>query len=84
VTLPPWLIFLLLVALAMALVYQLASRRYGWRVVGYWIVVFVGVVGFEALAESAGWNLTRMGDIRLAPDLLGGVLAVGVLWLLRI
>jgi hypothetical protein len=84
VSVPPWLIFLLLVALALALIYQLASRRYGWRVIGYWIVVFLGVVGFEALAESSGWNLTRMGDVRLAPDLGGGLLAVCLLWILRI
>jgi hypothetical protein len=81
---PPWLIFLLLVALAIALIFQLASRRYGWRVLGYWLVVFIGVVGFEALAESAGWNVTRMGEVRLGPDVAGGVLAAGVLWLLRV
>jgi 1,4-dihydroxy-2-naphthoate octaprenyltransferase len=82
--LPPWLILLLLVALAIALIYQLASRRYGWRVLGYWIFVSVGVLGFEALAESMGLNLTRMGDVRLGPDVLGGALAAAVLWVLRI
>jgi hypothetical protein len=84
VSLPPWLILLLLVALAIALIYQLASRRYGWRVLGYWIFVSLGVLGFEALAESMGWNLARMGDVRLAPDVLGGVLAAALLWVLRI
>jgi hypothetical protein len=81
---PPWLVFLLLVALALALVYQLASRRYGWRVLGYWVFVFVGVIGFEVLAEYVGFNFSRMGDLRLAPDLLGGMLAISVLWFLGI
>lgn len=81
---PPWLIFLMLIASTLALGYQLASRRYGWRVIGYGLFIFVGLAGFEALAESAGVSLTRFGDVRLLPDLVGGAVTLSILWFLGI
>jgi hypothetical protein len=33
-------------------------------------------------AESAGWQITRFGDLRLAPDLGGAVAVLGALWFL--
>jgi K+-transporting ATPase A subunit len=81
---PPWLIFLLVTALAIALLYQIVSRRFGWRVLGYWVFIFIGVMAFEALAETAGWNLTRVGDVRMLPDMVGAGLAVAILWFLGI
>ncbi len=81
---PPWLVLLLVVSLALAFGYQLATHRYGWRVLAYWLVTFGALAGFEALAEAAGWNVTRLGDLRLAPDLAGGALAVAALWFLGI
>jgi uncharacterized membrane protein YeaQ/YmgE (transglycosylase-associated protein family) len=83
-TLPPWLVLALVGALAVALLYQLLSRRFGWRVLGYWVLVLIGVLGAEALAEVLGWNFTRVGDLRLAPDLVGALLVVTVLWFLGI
>jgi hypothetical protein len=83
-TLPPWLVLLLLLGLVLSLSYQLISRRFGARVIGYWIITSAGILLFEALAESLGWNITRVGDLRMLPDVTGGVLAVTVLWLLRI
>jgi hypothetical protein len=73
---PPWLILALLVALSIALLYQIASGRYGWRVLFYWGVILVGILGAEVVAESAGMNVTRFGDLRLAPDLSGALLMV--------
>jgi hypothetical protein len=84
VTLPPWLILAIVVALTIALMYQLLSRRFGWRVLGYWLVVLVGVLGAEALAEVLGWNFSRVGDLRLVPDLAGALLVVAALWFLGI
>jgi hypothetical protein len=84
VIVPPWLVFLLIVSLALALGYQLASRRFGWRLAGYWLLTFLAVTACEALAESMGWDVTRLGDLRLAPDLAGGALAIAVLWFLGI
>lgn len=81
---PPWLILLVLEAITLALAYQLFSRRFGWRGVAYGIFIFVGLAGFEALAESAGINVTRFGDLRVLPDLAGGGLTVSVLWFLGI
>lgn len=83
-TLPPWLVLVLVGALTIALLYQLLSRRFGWRVLGYWFLVLVGVLAGEALAEVLGWNFTRVGDLRLAPDLAGALLVVTVLWFLGI
>lgn len=83
-TLPPWLVLALVGALTVALLYQLLSRRFGWRVLGYWVLVLIGVLGAEALAEVLGWNFTRVGDLRLAPDLVGALLVVTVLWFLGI
>jgi hypothetical protein len=84
VTLPPWLVLAIVVALTIALTYQLLSRRFGWRVLGYWLVVLAGVLGAEALAEVLGWNFSRVGDLRLAPDLAGALLVVAALWFLGI
>lgn len=83
-TVPPWLVLLLLVSLALALGYQLASRRYGWRVLGYWIIIFAALVAFEAGAEALGWNMTRFGDLRILPDAAGALLALLVLWFLGV
>jgi hypothetical protein len=83
-TLPPWLVLALVVALTIALIYQLLSRRFGWRVLGYWLLVLLGILGAEALAEVLGWNFTRVGDLRLGPDLAGALLVVAVLWFLGI
>ena len=83
-TIPPWLVFAFLSALALALGYQLVRRRFGKRVVGYWLVIFAAFLGAEALAEKLGWNMTRLGDLRLAPDVGGALLAVLLLWLLGV
>lgn len=77
---PPWFLFLLILALALSLGYALFRGRYGWRIVLYWAVVFVVLLLCEAGAEEAGFELGRMGDLRLAPDLAGGVVAVLALW----
>lgn len=81
---PPWLVFAAALALALATLYQLTTRRYGWRVVAYWVVILLGIAGAEAAAESVGWNLTRFGDLRLLPDLLGAVIILAVLWFLGV
>ena len=83
-TLPPWLVLAVVGALTIALIYQLLSRRFGWRIIGYWLVVLVGVLGAEALAEVLGWNFTRLGDLRVGPDLVGALLVVAALWFLGI
>jgi uncharacterized membrane protein YeaQ/YmgE (transglycosylase-associated protein family) len=81
---PPWLVFAAVLALALAALYQLAMRRYGWRVIGYWAVILLGILGAEALAESLGWSITRFGDLRLLPDLVGALLVLALLWFLGI
>ena len=81
---PPWLALLLLVSLILALAYQLTTRRFGWRVVIYWAVIFAAVMVFEGLAESLSFNATRLGDVRLVPDLAGGVTALLGLWFLGV
>lgn len=83
-TLPPWLVLASVGALTIALLYQLLSRRFGWRVLGYWLVVLVGVLGAEAAAEVLGWNFTRVGDLRIAPDLAGAFLVIAALWFLGV
>lgn len=75
-TLPPWLVLSLVSALALALIYQVVTRRFGWRVLGYWIVILVGLLGGEMLAESMGWDLVRLGDLRVAADATGAMAAV--------
>jgi hypothetical protein len=84
VTVPPWLALSLLVTLTVALLYQVASRRWGWRVIGYWALVAAGWLIAEAVAESLGWNFSRFGDLRLIPDTAGAVTAVLILWFLGI
>ncbi len=81
---PPWLVFSLVSALTLALLYQLASRRFGWRLIGYWVLILAGFLGAEAFAEYLGWNITRLGDLRLLPDLGGALLVLVVLWILGI
>jgi hypothetical protein len=71
-------------SLTVALIYQLLSRRFGWRILAYWVLVLIGVLGGEALAEVLGWNFTRLGDLRVGPDLVGALLVVAVLWFLGI
>ena len=79
---PPWLFLALLLSLIVALLYQLATRRFGWRVVLYWIIILAGLLGAEALAETWGWDFTRLGELRLLPDMLGAMLMVVLLWFL--
>ncbi|HEX6508526.1 MAG TPA: hypothetical protein VF221_12930 [Chloroflexota bacterium] len=83
-TLPPWLVLALVASLVIALMYQILSRRFGWRVIGYWIVISLGVLAGEALAESLGWNAMRIGDLRILPDLAGAFAVVAILWFLGI
>jgi hypothetical protein len=80
VSIPPWLVLALVLTLALALAYQLARRHYGWRVMFYWVLILAGFLGTEAAAESLGWNFTRLGDLRLLPDVAGAVIIIGVLW----
>jgi hypothetical protein len=79
---PPWLLLALAFSLVIAVLYQLKSRHYGWRVMLYWVLVLAGFLGGEALAESLGWNVTRLGDLRLLPDLIASLVIVAVLWFL--
>ena len=81
---PPWLVFAVALALALAALYQLVTRRFGWRVVGYWIAVLMGILLAEAIAETLGWDVTRFGDLRLLPDLVGAALVMAALWFLGI
>jgi hypothetical protein len=48
------------------------------------VLVLIGVLGGEALAEVLGWNFTRLGDLRVGPDLVGALLVVAILWFLGI
>jgi len=66
-------------ALAVALLYQLARGRYGWRVLAYWIVILAGLVGGEIVAEGLGWNAVRLGDLRPPADVAGAFAALLVL-----
>lgn len=83
-SIPPWLVLALVITLALACAYQLIRQHYGWRVLFYWALILVGFLGAEALVESLGWNITRLGDLRMLPDLVGALFAIGVLWLIRI
>ncbi len=81
---PAWLLFAMVLALTIALAFQLLTRRFGWRIVLYWVVILAGLLGGEAGAESVGFNLVRVGDLRLGPDLLAAGLAASALWILRV
>lgn len=81
---PAWLVLIALSSLTVALCYQLAVRRFGWRVLAYWALLFLGILAAEALVEAMGWNGTRVGDLRLGADLAGAVLAIGLLRALRL
>ena len=81
-TVPPWLVLSLVLSLTLALLYQISSRRYGWRVLVYWVAVFAGFLGGELIAEQAGISLMRVGDLRLLPDFAGAFVVIGVLWFL--
>jgi hypothetical protein len=82
VSVPPWLVLSLVITLAIGVLYQLFSRRYGWRVLFYWAAILVGFVGAEVVAEGAGISLLRVGDLRLLPDLFGALVVVAILWFL--
>jgi len=84
VNIPVWLLFAMVLALTIALTYQLVTRRFGWRIVFYWLVILAGLLGGEAGAESVGLNVARVGDVRLGPDILVAGLAASALWFLRI
>jgi len=77
---PAWLVLALIITLVLALAFQLAARRFGWRVIGYWLFVFLGFIAGEIVAESVGLNWLRVGDLRLLPDLLGAAVALALLW----
>lgn len=81
---PPWLVFSIALALALAAVYQLITRRYGWRVLAYWLLVLAGILAAEVAAEALGWNITRFGDLRLLPDLIGAAIVLAALWFLGV
>ena len=81
---PPWLLLAIVAALGLAAVYQIATRRFGWRLAAYWIVILLGFLGAEALAESLGWNVSRFGDLRLLPDTAGSLFVILGLWFLGV
>lgn len=83
-TLPPWLVLAALISLLLALLYQVATKRFGWRVLGYWLVSFLGLLAAEAASESLGLNITRYGDLRLLPDAVGALGTVCLFWLLGV
>jgi hypothetical protein len=82
--LPPWLLLALLVSFSVALLYQLVTRRFGWRLITYWVLILAGLIAAEALAETAGWNISRFGELRVIPDAVGVALVLLVLWFLGI
>jgi hypothetical protein len=82
VTVPPWLVLSLVLSLTLALLYQIFSRRYGWRVLFYWAAVFVGFLGGEIIGEQAGISLLRVGDLRLLADFAGAFVVIAGLWFL--
>jgi hypothetical protein len=84
VSVPPWLVLSLVLSLTLALLYQILTRRFGWRIIGYWIAVTVGFIGAEVLAETAGISLLQVGDLRLLPDLIGAAVVIAVLWFLGV
>ena len=79
-SMPAWLVFSLGAALAVALMYQIGSRRFGWRILVYWAAALIGFWGAEVLAESLGVTVSRFGDLRLGPDVAGAGVALLVLW----
>jgi hypothetical protein len=81
---PPWLVFAVVLALGLAALYQLASRRYGWRMLAYWLLILLGIIVAEVAAESLGWNVTRFGDLRLLPDIAGAIVVLLALWFLGV
>jgi hypothetical protein len=81
---PAWLVLLAVSSLALSLTYQLAVRRFGWRVLIYWAVILLGILAAEGLVEYLGWNGTRLGDVRLGADVAGAVLTLGMLRALRL
>ena len=81
-SLPPWLVLSLVLSLALALLYQISSRRFGWRIVAYWIAIAAGFIGAEILAENAGISLLQVGELRFLPDLFGAGLVIAALWFL--
>ena len=83
-SLPPWLVLAGVCCLVLAASYQLTTRRFGWRVLGYWAAILACFLAAEAASEALGWDVTRLGDLRLAPDLGGAAAAIGVLWLLGV
>jgi hypothetical protein len=83
-TFPPWLALALAVTLALSALYQLLTQHYGWRILVYWLMVFAGFFAAELLAESVGWNITRLGDLRLLPDLAGAATIMAGMRILKI
>lgn len=81
---PPWLVLALLISLALALAYQLASRRFGRRVFAYWLLALAAFLAAEVMAESQGWSFGRMGDLRLGVDIPAAVLIILLLWFLGV
>lgn len=81
---PPWLVLAMVIGLAVAATYQLLTRRFGWRILLNWVLVLSGILVAEAIAESLGWDFTRVGDLRLLPDFLGAALVSAALWFLGI
>ncbi|GAC1320745.1 MAG: hypothetical protein NVS2B16_23930 [Chloroflexota bacterium] len=81
---PPWLVLAALFSLIVALIYQLVTRRFGWRVLFYWVVTLFGLLVAEAAAEAVGFEMTRYGDLRILPDTVGALGSIAVLWSLKL
>lgn len=81
---PAWFGLSLVLSLGLALAYQLGTRRFGKRIIFYWICTLAAFLGGEVLAESMGWSLARVGDLRLGIDLAAVLLLLSVLWFLGV
>lgn len=81
---PPWLLLLAVFALTLAFTYQLFRRRSERFVLLYWIIILAFSIAGEVLAERAGSNMTRFGDLRLLPDIVFAGAGMGFLRVLRL
>ncbi|HET9015852.1 MAG TPA: hypothetical protein VFN57_09660 [Thermomicrobiaceae bacterium] len=77
---PPSLVLSVLLSSIVGLLFHSVLGRRLWQLPLYWGGAVLGFFGGEVLAVVAHAEMFRLGNIPLAPALLGSVVVLGICW----
>jgi hypothetical protein len=77
---PPSLIFALILATTLGLLFHSIFGQRLWQLPLFVISAIIGMLGGLTAGTLAGWDLLRMGNLPMVAVVGGAVLALGICW----